>query len=194
MKSPDSTESAQSIVVTGPTVERQDEILTPAALDFVAALVRESRDAHDVLMHAREERHRRFAAGELPGFLPGTEEIRAGDWQVAAQPADLLKRTVEITGPVSRKMVINALNSGADCFMADFEDSSAPSWENMVSGQVNLYDAVRRTIEFVDEARGKHYKLNESVATLIVRPRGLHLPEAHVEVDGRVVPGSLFDF
>jgi len=194
MKSHDSTGPVQPIVVSGPAVERQDEILTAAALDFVAALVRNSRDAHEVLMRAREERHRRFAAGELPDFLPETEEIRARDWQVAAQPADLLKRTVEITGPVSRKMVINALNSGADCFMADFEDSTAPSWENMVSGQVNLYDAVRRTIEFADEGRGKHYELNESVATLIVRPRGLHLPEAHVEVDGRAVPGSLFDF
>ncbi|MDK1097809.1 MAG: malate synthase A, partial [Actinomycetota bacterium] len=169
-------------------MERQDEILSPEALDFIAVLVRESRDAHDALMLAREQRHRRFAAGELPCFLPETEKIRTGKWRVAAQPADLLKRTVEITGPVSRKMVINALNSGADCFMADFEDSTAPAWENMVSGQVNLYDAVRRTIEFVDAARGKHYKLNEPVATLIVRPRGLHLPEAHVEVDGRVVP------
>ncbi len=194
MQSPDSTKPAPSIVVTGPTVERQDEILSPEALDFIAVLVRESRDAHDALMLAREQRHRRFAAGELPCFLPETEKIRTGKWRVAAQPADLLKRTVEITGPVSRKMVINALNSGADCFMADFEDSTAPAWENMVSGQVNLYDAVRRTIEFVDAARGKHYKLNESVATLIVRPRGLHLPEAHVEVDGRAVPGSIFDF
>jgi malate synthase len=181
-------------VVNGPAVERQDEILTPQALDFVAALVRGSWESHDALMRAREQRHRRFAAGELPGFLPETEAVRAGDWRVAAQPADLLKRTVEITGPVSRKMVINALNSGADCFMADFEDSSAPSWENMVSGQVNLMDAVRRTIEFSDEARGKHYRLGESVATLIVRPRGLHLPEAHVEVDGRVVSASLVDF
>jgi len=181
-------------VVNGPTVERQAEILTPDALCFVAALVRHSRATYDALLGDREARHRRFAAGDTPDFLVETAEVRAADWRVAEQPADLLKRTVEITGPVSRKMVINALNSGADCFMADFEDSSAPSWENMISGQVNLYDAVRRTIEFSDEARGKNYKLNESVATLIVRPRGLHLPEAHVEVDGRTIPGSLLDF
>jgi malate synthase len=181
-------------VVNGPNVERQHEILTPEALKFVAALVRHSRVAYDELLGNREACHQRFAAGELPDFLAETEALRARNWCVAEQPADLLKRTVEITGPVSRKMVINALNSGADCFMADFEDSSAPSWENMISGQVNLYDAVRRTIEFVDQARGKSYKLNESVATLIVRPRGLHLPEAHVEVDGRAIPGSLLDF
>ena len=190
MKSSDTTPA----VVNGPTVDRQDEILTSQALDFVAALVRGSREAHDALMRAREERHLRFAAGQLPGFLDETKEIRAGDWSVAAQPADLLKRTVEITGPVTRKMVINALNSGADCFMADFEDSSAPSWENMVSGQVNLFDAVRRTIEYSDAASGKEYRLNDSIATLLVRPRGLHLPESHVEVDGRAIPGSLFDF
>ena len=190
MSSPDST----PIAVNGPVVERQDQILTTEALDFVATLVRGSRESHDALMRAREARHERFAAGELPGFLPETEDVRVGDWRVAPQPPDLLKRTVEITGPVSRKMVINALNSGADCFMADFEDSSAPSWGNMVSGQVNLFDAVRRTIEFSDAASGKEYKLNDSIATLLVRPRGLHLPESHVEVDGRVIPGSLFDF
>ena len=116
MKSPDSARSVQSIVVTGSTVERQDEILTPAALDFVATLVRESRDAHDALMRAREERHRRFAAGELPGFLPETEEIRTGDWQVAAQPADLLKRTVEITGPVSRKILGTQIRPARNVF------------------------------------------------------------------------------
>jgi len=190
MKSPDTTPP----VVNGFAVDRREEILTPEALDFVAGLVRSSRGAHDALMTARQARHERFAAGELPDFLDETEALRAGDWRVAPQPADLLKRTVEITGPVSRKMVINALNSGADCFMADFEDSTAPAWENMVSGQVNLHDAVRRTIEFTDTVRGKAYKLNDSIATLLVRPRGLHLPESHVEVDGRAIPGSVFDF
>ncbi len=189
----DASESTPA-TVSGPAVERQDEILTIEALEFLATLVRGSREAHDALMRAREARHARFAAGVLPGFLPETETVRASDWRVAPQPPDLLKRTVEITGPVSRKMVINALNSGADCFMADFEDSSAPSWENMVSGQVNLFDAVRRTIEFTDPARGKEYKLDQSIATLLVRPRGLHLPESHVVVDGREIPGSLFDF
>jgi len=189
MSSPD-----QPPIVHGSVVERQDQILTPAALGFVAALTRSSREAYDALMRRRDERHARFSAGDLPDFPAETAEIRERDWQVAAQPPDLLKRTVEITGPVSRKMVINALNSGADCFMADFEDSSAPTWENMISGQVNLYDAVRRTIEFADAARGKNYSLNDSIATLLVRPRGLHLSESHVEVDGRAVPGSLFDF
>ena len=186
--------SNPSIDVRGPAVERQDEILTPAALEFLATLVRGARDRHAELMRLRDERHRRFESGETPDFLAETADVRAGDWRVGEQPADLRKRTVEITGPVSRKMVINALNSGADCFMADFEDSTAPSWENMVSGQVNLYDAVRRTIEFTDPAKGKQYRLGDSVATLLVRPRGLHLTEAHVEVDGAAIPGSLFDF
>ena len=186
--------SESSIVVKGPAVARQDEILTPAALDFLATLVRGARDRHAELLGLREARHRRFETGERPDFLHETRNVREGDWKVGAAPADLRKRTVEITGPVSRKMVINALNSGADCFMADFEDSTAPSWENMVSGQVNLYDAVRRTIRFTDESRGKDYSLQDSVATLLVRPRGLHLTEAHVEVDGRPIPGALLDF
>jgi len=186
--------SEPSINVLGPAVERQDEILTPDALAFLAAIVRGARDRHAELLRLREQRHRRFEAGELPEFLPATLEVRRSDWRIGEQPGDLRKRTVEITGPVSRKMVINALNSGADCFMADFEDSSAPSWENMVSGQVNLFDATRRTIRFTDESKGKEYSLGESPATLLVRPRGLHLTEAHIEVDGRPVPGSLFDF
>ena len=135
-----------------------------------------------------------FDAGKLPHFLPSTAHVRAGDWKVAPLPGDLLDRRVEITGPVDRKMVINALNSGAQTFMADFEDSNAPSWRNQVEGQANLADAVRRSISFEDPASGKRYALKPSPAVLFVRPRGWHLPEAHFVVDGRPVPGALFDF
>ena len=135
-----------------------------------------------------------FDAGKLPHFLPSTAHVRAGDWKVAPLPADILDRRVEITGPVDRKMVINALNSGAQVFMADFEDSNAPSWRNQVEGQANLADAVRRSISFEDPRSGKRYALGPSPAVLFVRPRGWHLPESHFVVDGRAVPGALFDF
>jgi len=168
-------------------------ILTPAALSFVAGLARKFTDRVQVLLAARVAAQARFDAGELPDFPAETADVRAGDWTVAPLPADLLDRRVEITGPVDRKMVINALNSGANVFMADFEDSNTPTWENQLQGQVNLYDAVRGNIRFVN-ARGKVYTLNETTATLMVRPRGWHLSEAHMVVDGRPVPGSLFDF
>jgi malate synthase len=145
-------------------------------------------------LERRVERRARIAAGEPLDFLPDTAAIRAGDWKVAPHPADLAKRTVEITGPADRKMIINALNSGADVFMADFEDATAPTWDNLVQGQLHLQDAVRRTLTHRDAATGKSYRLNERTATLMVRPRGLHLPERHVRVNGQPIPGCLFDF
>ncbi len=167
-------------------------ILTPDALAFVAKLHRKFEQRRQALLAAREERQREFDAGKLPDFLPGTRAVREQEWRIAAQPMDLLDRRVEITGPTDRKMVINALNSGASTFMADFEDANCPTWHNMVDGQVNLRDAVRRTISL--EQKGKHYRLNPKTAVLIPRPRGWHLDEKHVMVDGRALSGSLFDF
>jgi malate synthase len=171
-----------------------DLVLSPPALEFVAGLAREFGPRIDEALAARAERRLRWVSGEPLDFLAGTESIRSADWRVAPPPRDLVKRTVEITGPVDRKMIINALNSGADCFMADFEDSNAPTWENNVEGQRNLSEAVRRAIRFEDPASGKKYRLNGTIATLLVRPRGLHLVERNLTVDGRAVPGPLFDF
>ncbi|GAA3999203.1 malate synthase A [Deinococcus rubellus] len=174
-----------------PTPE-QAGVLTPEALAFVADLHRRFNPRRLELLAAREVRQARLDADEKPDFLPETASIRQGDWKVAPPKADLNDRRVEITGPVDRKMVINALNSGAKVFMADFEDASSPSWDNMVAGQQNLADAVRRTITL--EQGGKSYRLNDQTATLVARPRGWHLPEKHVSVDGEVMSGSLFDF
>ena len=146
------------------------------------------------MLEKRQERQKRLDAGEKLDFLPETKHIREGDWTIAPLPADLQDRRVEITGPVDRKMVINALNSGAKMFMACFEDASSPTWENMIDGQVNMRDAVRRTISFTSEVNGKQYKLNDETAVLLVRPRGLHLIEKNVLVDGQPISGSLFDF
>jgi malate synthase len=170
------------------------EILTPEALEFVAALQRKFNATRKELLVKREVRQKEIDGGKLPDFLPETKEIREGDWKCAPQPADLQDRRVEITGPVDRKMVINALNSGAKMFMADFEDSNSPKWENNIEGQINLRDANLRTISYTNPANGKEYKLNAEVATLLVRPRGWHLLEKHVTVDGEVMSGSLFDF
>lgn len=169
------------------------EILTPEALAFVVKLQRKFNATRKELLKAREVKQAQIDAGNLPDFLPETKAIREGEWTAAPIPADLQDRRVEITGPVDRKMVINALNSGAKMFMADFEDSNSPTWKNTVEGQINLRDAIRKTISFKNE-NGKEYKLNETIATLLVRPRGWHLPEKHVLVDGEVVSGSLFDF
>ncbi|MEP7199521.1 MAG: malate synthase A [Chloroflexota bacterium] len=163
------------------------------ALDFVAKLEREFGARRRALLAQRHERQRAIDAGHLPGFLSETAAVRAADWQVAPIPADLQKRWVEITGPTDRKMVINALNSGADVFMADFEDANAPSWSNMVQGHINLRDAINRQIDFT-EPGGKSYKLSERPAVLLVRPRGWHLDEKHVLLDGQPISGSLFDF
>jgi len=168
-------------------------VLTPDALALVAELERELGGRREELLLGRAERQERIAAGELPDFLEETRAVREGDWQVAPVPADLQDRRVEITGPAGdRKMVINAFNSGARTYMADFEDANSPTWENVVGGQQNLTDAIERTISV--EAGEKSYALNDEVAVLIVRPRGWHLLERHVEVDGRPVSASLFDF
>jgi malate synthase len=168
-------------------------VLTPDALELVAALERELGGRREELLLARVERQSRIAAGELPDFLEETRSIREGEWRVAPVPADLQDRRVEITGPAGdRKMVINAFNSGARTYMADFEDANSPTWENVVGGQQNLTDAIERTISV--ETPDKSYALGGEVAVLLVRPRGWHLVERHVEVDGRPVSASLFDF
>jgi len=169
------------------------EILTPAALGFVADLSRRFESRRRELMADRELRQRQFDAGKRPDFLPETASIRVADWKVAPCPADLQDRRVEITGPTERKMVINALNCGANVFMADFEDSNTPTWDNLLQGQINLRDAVAGTIEFVSP-EGKQYRLAEKTATLLVRPRGWHLVEKHVLIDGAPVSGAIFDF
>jgi malate synthase len=180
------------VEIRGTGEPAEADVLTPAALDFVALLQRRFGTERRRLLALRAERQARFDAGERPGFLPSTRPIREQGWTVAPPPKDLLDRRVEITGPTDRKMMINALNSGASVFMADFEDSLSPTWANVVAGQANLRDAVRGTITF--EAPGRTYRLNEETATLVVRPRGWHLEERHVLVDGEPVPASLFDF
>jgi malate synthase len=180
--------------VRGPVEGRFGEILTPEALDFVASLQREFGPTRETLLQRRAERQAEVDAGASLDFLPETKGIREGAWQVAPPPRDLQDRRVEITGPTDRKMVINALNSGAKGFMADFEDANSPTWRNMVGGQANLVDAIEGTIEFTDPKTEREYRLNEEVATLLVRPRGWHLVEKHLRVDGQPVSGSLFDF
>ena len=180
--------------IHGPAVPGLDEILTEEACAFVAMLERRFGDERRRLLEARATFQARIDAGENPAFRPETRAIREGDWTVAGTPADLADRRVEITGPVDRKMIINALNCGASCFMADFEDAASPTWEAMIAGQVNLRDAARRTIAMTDPASGKSYALGDEIATLIVRPRGWHLEEAHLLVDGRPASASLFDF
>jgi malate synthase len=181
------------IDLQGPIEGRFGEILTPAALAFVAQLERQLGSTRTALLRHRAERQAAFDAGERLDFLPGTRAIREGSWTVAPAPKDLERRWVELTGPAERKMVINALNSGADVFMADFEDANTPGWRNMVQGQVNLLDAVLRTIEHRNPD-GRVYRLHDAVATLLVRPRGWHLLERHCHVDGAPMSGSLFDF
>ena len=182
------------VEILGGTIERGDEVLTPLALQLLASLHRRFNARRLELLNARRERQLQLDDGALPEFLAATAGVRAADWRIAPVPADLADRRVEITGPVDRKMVINALNAPVRCFMADFEDSCSPTWENIIHGQVNLSDAIRRTISFEDPATGKVYRLAEHTATLIVRPRGWHLPEKHVRINGEQVSGALFDF
>ncbi len=182
----------QGVRIEAPLEPRFEEILTPEALAFLAGLHRRFEPRRRELLARRVARQGRIDAGERPDFLPATQAIREGEWRIATLPPALERRRVEITGPVERKMMINALNSGADAYMADFEDSNTPSWHNQVQGQVNLKDAVRGTITF--ESAAKLYRLNDTVATLLIRPRGWHLDERHVTVDGECVSGSLFDF
>ncbi len=181
------------VEVVGPLGSVGLEILTEPALVLVATLHRELDPRRKELLRLRAERQATIDAGVMPDFLPATRQVREAQWSVAPAPADLQKRWVEITGPVDRKMMINALNSGADVFMADFEDAFSPLWPNVLQGQQNLIDAVRRKIDF-RSPDGKVYRLNERTATLMVRPRGWHLEERHVTVDGRPISASLFDF
>ena len=185
--------AGSGVEVRTPTVDRASEILSPEAIAFVVALHRKFNPTREALLAKRAERQATFDAGRLPDFLPETRTIREGSWRVAPVPQDLRDRRVEITGPVDRKMVINALNSGASTFMADFEDANSPTWENLIAGHVNLIDAIRRTITFTNPD-GRTYRLAEKTATLLVRPRGWHLLETHMRVDGRPVSGSLLDF
>jgi malate synthase len=167
-------------------------VLTPAALEFLGALHDRFESRRQELLRTRDQRQDRIRAGEMPDFLEETRATRDGDWRVAEPPPDLARRVVEITGPVDRKMMINALNSGSDVFMADFEDALSPTWANVVAGQGNCRDAVRRTIRF--DSGDKTYELGERTATLVVRPRGWHLPEKHLTIDGDPISASLFDF
>src|SRR6059036_1647469 len=169
------------------------EILEPAALQFLGALARRFEPERQRRLARRRERQQQLDAGQLPDFLPETKEIRDRDWTVAPIRPNLTDRRVEITGPVERKMMINALNSGANVFMADFEDANAPTWENNLRGQQNLRDAVAGTISYVSP-EGKRYALEARTATLMVRPRGWHLVEKHLLVDGRPISAALFDF
>src|SRR5581483_2783223 len=180
------------VKIHGEVREGWERILTPAVLEFVAKLQREFNPRREELLARRERVKREIDGGKFPDFLPETKEIRERDWTVAPIPRDLMDRRVEITGPVDRKMIINALNSGANVFMADFEDAHTPTWANNIEGHINLRDAVRRTIELATPA--KTYRLEEKTATLLVRPRGWHLLEKHLLVDGKPVSASLFDF
>jgi malate synthase len=184
----------QGIIVLGDMKPSYSSILTPDALAFIALLARRHTGRLEELQARRQAVQARFDAGAMPDFLPETRHVREGSWKVNKLPADLQDRRVEITGPTDRKMIINALNSGANVFMADMEDSNAPTWDNMVEGQLNLRDAVRGHIRYEDPKTGKAYALGSRVATLLVRPRGWHLWEKHVRVDGKPVPAGLFDF
>ena len=185
---------AEGVEVLGGMAPGFDEILTPEALGFVAGLHRSFDRRRLDLLRARTDRQAAFDAGARPDFLAETASVRDGDWSISPVPPDLRDRRVEITGPVDRKMIINALNSGASVFMADFEDATAPTWSNLLEGQINLRDANARAIGFDDPRSGRRYELGEDVATLIVRPRGWHLMEKHVLIDGEPASGSLFDF
>jgi malate synthase len=182
------------VVIRGSMKPGYDKVVTPEAIDFAVELEREFGAERRRLLARRAEIQRRLDRGWRPDFLPETQAIRNSDWRVAPIPRDLQDRRVEITGPTDRKMVINALNSGANVFMADFEDANTPSWQNLIEGQINLIDAVRRTITFDDPQTERHYALNGKTAVLFVRPRGWHLREAHLLVDGEPMSGALFDF
>ncbi len=183
----------ESTHITGAITPEFAEILTPEAVNFVATLARAFTKRRESLLQMRVRRQAEIDAGKMPDFLPETEHIRTSAWTISPVPADLQDRRVEITGPVERKMIINALNSGAKVFMADFEDSFAPTWEGTIQGQINVRDAVNRTIEYLNP-EGKRYALNEKTATLLVRPRGWHLVEKHFLIDGQPISGGIFDF
>ena len=188
------TQTIDGVEITGAVEPGFERVLSPEAVAFVADLVRKFRPERDRLLAARATRAKAFDAGALPDFLPQTRAIREGSWKITSIPGDLLDRRVEITGPVDRKMIVNALNSGAKVFMGDFEDASAPTWANMVDGQLNMIRRWEGSLDFADEARGKIYALTDNPAVLMIRPRGWHLPEAHILVDGEPAVGGLVDF
>ena len=187
------TATQESVNIIGTVSDSFAEILTDEALQFVVRLHRNFNPTRLELLENRQTRQAELDAGNRPNFLADTEAIRSGNWKITPVPADLQDRRVEITGPVDRKMIINALNSGVKVFMADFEDSNSPTWDNIINGQINLRDAVNKTINFTN-TNGKHYGLNENPATLMVRPRGWHLVEKHITVDGEPISASIFDF
>ncbi len=188
-----STINIEGVEVSGPVTEDFSQVLTSEALSFVGTLSREFDSRRRELLARRMAVQAEIDDGKMPDFLPETREIRESDWKIASVPADLQDRRVEITGPVDRKMIINALNSGASTYMADFEDSHSPTWSSTVQGQINLRDAVKGTIDF-ESPQGKQYRLADKIATLLVRPRGWHLVEKHLSVDGLPVSASIFDF
>src|SRR5918999_575960 len=187
-------QQVEGVVFTSPIPDEFTEILSPEAVAFVAKLSRRFSGRVEEILWKRAKRQERIDAGEMPDFLPETRHIRESDWKIAPVPDDLQDRRVELTGPPDTKMTINALNSGAKAWLADFEDANCPTWRNMLESQLNLRDAINRTITFDDPNTGKHYEVNESVAVIITRPRGWHLFEKHMLVDGKQVPGGLFDF
>ena len=193
MNLPTGHESHPELELTQPLIGQDKAILTPPAMSFLAELASKFTPELTELLSARKQRQLEFDQGAVPGFDPATSDIREGNWQVAPIPEEIEDRRTEITGPVTRKMVINALNSGAQVYMADFEDSTAPTWSNVIDGQVNLRDAIRRQIDF-STPEGKSYALNDKTAALMVRPRGLHLPERHIKLAGRPLHGALVDF
>ncbi len=182
------------VQITGALKPGYDRVLTAEALEFVATIARRFEPQRQRLLQTRAGRQAAWDAGELPGFLPETKAIREGDWKVAPIPNDLLDRRVEITGPTSRKMVINALNSGASVFMADFEDALSPTWPNVIEGQINLMDYWLGQIDFTEEDTGKRYAIGPTPAILMVRPRGWHLSEDHIAADGDKIAGAFVDF
>jgi len=184
----------EGVVIRGEMRPGYEKVLTAGAIAFLAELERGFGEERRRLLEHRAELQQRLDTGWKPDFLPETKSIRDADWRVAPIPHDIRDRRIEITGPTDRKMVINALNCGASVFMADFEDANTPSWDNMIDGQANLMDAVRRTITFDDPETGRHYSLNGKTAVLFVRPRGWHLPEKHLLIDGQPMSGALFDF
>jgi malate synthase len=188
------TEPLQGVVIRGALKPCYDRVLTAEAIDFVVGLERKFAPERRRLLARRAELQRRLDTGWKPDFLPETKAIRESDWRVAPIPRDIRDRRIEITGPTDRKMVINALNCGANVYMADFEDATTPSWDNLIEGQTNLIDAVRQRITFDDPETGRHYALNDKTAVMFVRPRGWHLPEKHVLVDSEPMSGALFDF
>ncbi len=187
-------DAPQGMEIKGEVADRYHQVLTREALDFVAGLARSFEETRRALLQRREQRQQAWDAGALPDFLAETQDIRDGDWTIAGIPDDLKRRWVELTGPAERKMVVNALNSGADVFMADFEDALAPTWPNLIEGQLALRDYWRDALAFTDPTSGKHYAVGDDPAVLLVRPRGWHLPEVHIHLDGAPVAGAFVDF